>query len=38
MTDKKNNSFTILKMEDIKVDSNLGKKIFTKRFLKKRVK
>ncbi len=38
MIDKKKNSFTVLKMEDIKVDSGIGKKTFSKRFLKKRVK
>ncbi len=38
MTSVKKGSYTVLEMKDIKVDQGISKKIFTKRFLKRRVK
>lgn len=38
MEDKKKGSWTSLELENIKLDQNLSKKFFTKRFLKRRVK
>jgi outer membrane lipoprotein-sorting protein len=38
MKNVKKNSYTVLEMKDIKVDQRLGKELFTKRFLKRRVK
>jgi len=38
MKDMKKNSYTVLEMKDIKVDQGLGSGIFTKRFLRRRVK
>ena len=38
MTDVKKNHKTVMKMEDIKFDNNLEDSIFTKRYLKRRIK
>jgi outer membrane lipoprotein-sorting protein len=38
MEDKRKGSYTTLELKDIKTDQNLSKKIFSKRFLKRRVK
>lgn len=38
MRNVKKGSYTVLEMKEIKVDQNLSDKIFTKRFLKRRVK